>query len=227
MPILIADPDETSRTLAGEALRRVGFVTLEAESGEEAVDIARRDRPRVVVLEVCLPGICGYEVCRLLKDEFGERLGVVFVSATRTEPHDRVAGLLLGADDYLAKPFDGDELAARVRRLAERSGPIGLGGASHLTPREGEVYALLAEGLDQREIARRLFITPKTVATHIEHILAKLGVRSRAHAVALAYRRNPVDTEQHHSLTVPAVLLAGDGFLSDWLSAFASVPVFG
>jgi DNA-binding NarL/FixJ family response regulator len=227
MPILIVDPDETSRRLAGEALRRVGFLTLEAESGEEAVDVARRKRPRVVVLEVCLPGICGYEVCRELKDEFSERLAIVFVSATRKEPHDRVGGLLLGADDYLGKPFDGDELAARVRRLAERSAPIGLGGASHLTPREGEVYALLAQGLGQGEIARRLFITPKTVATHIEHILGKLGVRSRAQAVAFAHRRNSVDTEQHHSLTLPALLLAGDGSFLDWFSAFGGVPVFG
>jgi DNA-binding NarL/FixJ family response regulator len=186
MPILIADPDETSRKLAAEALCRVGFSTLEAESGEEAIEVARRERPRVAVLEVCLTGICGYEVCRALKDEFGERMSIVFVSATRKEPHDRVGGLLLGANDYMGKPFDSDELAARVRNLAERSAPRG--GASHLTPREGEVYELLAKGLDQEEIARRLFISPKTVATHIEHVLAKLGVRSRAQAVALAYQ---------------------------------------
>jgi DNA-binding NarL/FixJ family response regulator len=193
MPILIADPDEASRKHAGEALRRVGFSTLEAESGEEAIAVTRRDRPRVAVLEVCLPGICGYEVCHQLRDEFADRLAIVFVSATRTEPYDRVGGLLLGANDYLGKPFDGDEFAARVRMLAERLGHNVLSGASGLTPREGEVYALLAQGLDQEEIARRLFISPKTVATHIEHVLRKLGVRSRAQAVALAYRGNPAD----------------------------------
>jgi DNA-binding NarL/FixJ family response regulator len=186
MPILIADPDEESRKLACEALRRVGFSTLEAEGGEEAIAIARRKRPRVVVLEVCLTGTCGYEVCRALKDEFGERISIVFVSATRKEPHDRVGGLLLGANDYMGKPYDSDELVARVRNLAERSAPLGV--ASHLTPREAEVYALLVRGLDQGEIADRLFITPKTVGTHIEHVLGKLGVRSRAQAVALAYR---------------------------------------
>jgi DNA-binding NarL/FixJ family response regulator len=194
MQALIADPDDKSRALACEALHRAGFSTLEAKRGEEAIELARRERPSVVVLEVCLAGICGYEVCRKLKAEFGERLSIVFVSATRREPYDRVGGLLLGADDYLSKPFDGDELAARVRRLAESSAPPGLAGASNLTPREGEVYALLAEGLDQGEIAGRLFITSKTVGTHIEHILGKLGVRSRAQAVALAYRSSPAHT---------------------------------
>jgi DNA-binding NarL/FixJ family response regulator len=221
MLILIADPEKGARELAAEALRRAGYATLEANSGEEAVEIARRERPRVVVLEVSLPEICGYEVCRQLKEEFGERLSIVFVSATRNEPHDRVGGLLLGADDYLAKPFDGDELAARVRRLAERATPLDSEVASDLTPREREILGLLAQGLDQSEIAGRLFITAKTVGTHIEHVLGKLGVRSRAQAVARAYQRNLVDTKpfHFHSSGILALLLSRDGFLLDWLSA--------
>jgi DNA-binding NarL/FixJ family response regulator len=189
VPVLIADPDETARRLAGESLRRAGYTTLEVENGDEALALARRERPRVVVLEVCLTGVCGYEVCRELKDEFGDRVAIVFVSATRQEPYDRVAGLLLGADDYLGKPVDGNELVARVRRLVQRRfAPPDLAVNSSLTPREGEVYALLVQGLDQAEIADLLVISPNTVGTHIEHILGKLGVRSRAQAVALAYR---------------------------------------
>lgn len=193
MPVLIADPDETARRLAGESLRRAGYTTLEVENGDEALALARRERPRVVVLEVCLTGVCGYEVCRELKDEFGDRVAIVFVSATRQEPYDRVAGLLLGADDYLGKPVDGNELVARVRRLVQRrSAPPDVAVNSSLTPREGEVYALLVQGLDQAEIADLLVISPNTVGTHIEHILGKLGVRSRAQAVALAYRSDPL-----------------------------------
>jgi DNA-binding NarL/FixJ family response regulator len=193
VPVLIADPDETARRLAGESLRRAGYTTLEVENGDEALALARRERPRVVVLEVCLTGVCGYEVCRELKDEFGDRVAIVFVSATRQEPYDRVAGLLLGADDYLGKPVDGNELVARVRRLVQRrSAPPDVAVNSSLTPREGEVYALLVQGLDQAEIADLLVISPNTVGTHIEHILGKLGVRSRAQAVALAYRSDPL-----------------------------------
>jgi DNA-binding NarL/FixJ family response regulator len=193
VPVLIADPDETARRLAGESLRRAGYTTLEVENGDEALALARRERPRVVVLEVCLTGVCGYEVCRELKDEFGDRVAIVFVSATRQEPYDRVGGLLLGADDYLGKPVDGNELVARVRRLVQRRfAPPDLAVNSSLTPREGEVYALLVQGLDQAEIADLLVISPNTVGTHIEHILGKLGVRSRAQAVALAYRSDPL-----------------------------------
>ena len=193
MQVLIADPDKTARRLAAESLRRAGYTTLEVEDGDEALELARRERPRVVVLEVCLTGVCGYEVCRKLKDEFGDRVAIVFVSATRQEPYDRVGGLLLGADDYLGKPVDGNELVARVRRLVQRRfAPPDLAVNSSLTPREGEVYALLVHGLDQAEIADRLVISRKTVGTHIEHILGKLGVRSRAQAVALAYRSDPL-----------------------------------
>jgi DNA-binding NarL/FixJ family response regulator len=100
--------------------------------------------------------------------------------------------LLLGADDYLAKPFAPDELLARVRRLVQRALPPSLTIPSVLTKRELEVLGLLAEGLAQREIATRLTISEKTVGSHIERILSKLGVRSRAQAVALAFREDLV-----------------------------------
>src|SRR5512133_1403309 len=115
--IFVVDDDGRSRTLVSRVLKRVGFRTYEAETGEEALAAAKRERPALVILEVLLPGVAGYEVCRELKDAFGEALPIVFVSGSRTEPGDRVAGLLVGGDDYLVKPFDPDELLARVRRL--------------------------------------------------------------------------------------------------------------
>jgi DNA-binding NarL/FixJ family response regulator len=145
-------------------------------------------------LEVALPGLSGYEVCHQLRNEFGDALPIVFLSGDRTEPFDRVAGLLIGADDYLVKPFALDELLARVRRLARRTAPVPPAVASKLTNREMEVLRLLADGLDQDEIARQLFITRKTVGTHIENTMRKLGVRNRAQAVALAYREDLVES---------------------------------
>lgn len=189
-PILIADHDEETRSLVAAVLAQAGYETLEAASGDEAIDAARRALPRLVVLEVALPGLSGYEVCHQLRNEFGEALPIVFVSGDRTEPFDRVAGFLIGADDYLIKPFAPDELLARVRRLARRTAPVPASVASKLTNREMEVLRLLAEGLEQGDIARQLFITRKTVGTHIENIMRKLGVRSRSQAVALAYRED-------------------------------------
>jgi DNA-binding NarL/FixJ family response regulator len=169
---------------------------VRAESaGDEALEQVGRERPGVAILDVSLPGISGYELCRELKDRFGSDLPVVLISADRTEPFDRVGGLLIGADDYIVKPFDPDEMVARVRRLVdkrpytERRGPSDRnGGLELLTRRELQVLRLLASGLGAPAIARELVITSKTVSTHIQRILAKLGVHNQAQAVAAAYR---------------------------------------
>jgi DNA-binding NarL/FixJ family response regulator len=106
-----------------------------------------------------------------------------------------VAGLLLGGDDYLVKPFDPDELLARARRLLPA--PLIDGRKAHeLTRRELHVLSLLVDGLTQSEIADKLVISPKTVSKHIEHILAKLGVHSRAQAVALAVRGGLLEADR-------------------------------
>jgi DNA-binding NarL/FixJ family response regulator len=192
-PVLVVDGDAGSCAALSRALRRAGYLTQQAHTGEEALDAADRQRPALVIMETHLPGASGYEICREFRERYGEDLPIIFVSAARTDETDRVAGLLLGADDYLAKPIRFDHLLARVRRLMTQSAAVAGPVASSLTPREQEVLGLLAEGLEQDEIANRLFITPKTVAKHIEHILGKLGVHSRAQAVVLALRRDSLD----------------------------------
>jgi DNA-binding NarL/FixJ family response regulator len=185
--ILVADHDRASRALMSRVLERVGYTVHQAETGEEALAVAKRERPALVVVEALLRGVSGYEVCHELKHEFGEALPIVFISGNRTESGDRVAGLLVGADDYLVKPFDPEELLARVRRLLPA--PLADGRRPHqLTQRELEVLSLLVEGLNQSEIAEKLVLSPRTVGKHIEHILGKLGVHSRAQAVSFAVR---------------------------------------
>jgi two-component system nitrate/nitrite response regulator NarL len=205
--ILIADSDRQSCMLISHALNRAGYTTYLANTGEEALAAAKRERPVLVIVEPLLPGVSGYEVCRELKDEFGETLPIIFVSRDRTEPGDRVAGLLVGGNDYLVKPLDPNELLARVRRFLS-SALAGERTARELTRRELDVLSLLVDGLSQPEIAAKLFVTPKTVGKHIEHILAKLGVHSRAQAVAVAVRdeliethRRAPDVEAHRSFT--------------------------
>jgi DNA-binding NarL/FixJ family response regulator len=186
--ILIVDADAQSRAALGRALERAGYRTEQACTGEHALHSASRQRPAAIILETHLPGVSGYAICRELRDRYGEHLPIIFISAARTEEPDQVAGLLLGADDYLPKPVQIDRLIARVRRLTTRAAAVASSVAARLTPRELEVLTLLTEGLEQDEIARRLFIAPKTVAKHIERVLSKLGVRSRAQAIAIALR---------------------------------------
>ena len=161
---------------------------LEARSGSEAIALAQEGEPSVAILEIPLEVLSGYEVCRALKSSRGSAVSVLFLSGARTESYDRVAGLLVGADDYLVKPYAADELLVRVRRLEARARPMSTGAREKLTRRESDVLRLLAQGLTQDEIAGRLEISSKTVSTHIEHVLRKLGVHSRAQAVALAFR---------------------------------------
>jgi DNA-binding NarL/FixJ family response regulator len=203
--VLVADADAKARTLVADLLARAGYLAVLSQDGEEALEIGRRERLELAVLDVCLPGISGYEVCRELKDEFGERLPVILVSGSRTEPHDCAAGLLIGADDYVTKPFNPGEFLARVRRCITRAalidesadGPT-VSDRYGLSPREGEVLTLLGEGLGTKAIAKRLVISTKTVSTHIQRILSKLGVHSRAEAIAFAYREQLIgDVEAH------------------------------
>jgi DNA-binding NarL/FixJ family response regulator len=196
--VLVVDNDPPFRAFVRELLERRGFDVAEAADGEAALSAAAFRRPELVLLDVCLPRASGYEVCRELRDRFGDSLGIIFVSGERIESIDRVSGLLLGADDYLSKPFDPDELLARVRTVLRRvSRPSSNGHGkvvassipdAELTPRELEVLQLLAEGLTQSQIARHLVISPRTVGTHIQNLLGKLDVHSRAQAVAHAHR---------------------------------------
>jgi DNA-binding NarL/FixJ family response regulator len=194
--ILVVDDDPVIRSAIRTILADAGYATCEADSGPEALRAARSEAPALVLLDVNLPGICGYEVCRLLRDEFGDQFPIVFVSGARTESFDRVAGLLLGADDYVSKPFAEDELLARVRTLLGRQHKaVARALASRLTARELQVLRLLSTGLAPDDIARLMVISPKTVGAHVEHIYMKLGVQTRAQAVAVAYRDELLDTE--------------------------------
>jgi two-component system nitrate/nitrite response regulator NarL len=193
--ILIVTSDGASRSLLAGLFKGAGYATAEVERGGEALTYAKRARPAVVLLDVKLGDISGYEVCYQLRQRFGEELSIIFMSGERTEPEDRVAGLLIGADDYITKPFDSNELLARVRRGLIKSALHGGAVDSQLTPREHEVLGLLATGIGPDDVAHKLFISPKTVGTHIQRILTKLGVHSRMEAVAIAYRTGLVDRD--------------------------------
>jgi DNA-binding NarL/FixJ family response regulator len=201
--VLVVDGDDAWRSFAAALLARAGFTAVGAATGADGFALAQRERPALVLLDVALPDVDGFEVCRELRDAFGDALPIVLTSANRTDAHDRVAGLLLGADDYIVKPCDPAELLARVRRHFARTGVGRTGPSSEarptdsfgLTKRELQVLRRLATGVAPAEIAHELVISPKTVASHLQRVLAKMRVHSRIQAIALAREHGLIAVE--------------------------------
>jgi DNA-binding response OmpR family regulator len=127
--ILVVDDDRDIADIIGYSLRKDGHEPILAHSGEDALAIAARSRPDLVLLDVMLPGLSGFEVCRQLRSR--GNIPVILLTA-KGEEADRVWGLDLGADDYITKPFSHRELLARIRAVARRA-------AAAETPNEGEV----------------------------------------------------------------------------------------
>jgi adenylate cyclase len=115
--ILIVDDNETNRCLLATRLGAEGYETTEAENGERALAVAREVAPDVVLLDVMMPKIDGFEVCRRLKGDFTLGFVPIIMVTARTDSKDVVTGLNAGADEYLTKPIDHAALVARVRSM--------------------------------------------------------------------------------------------------------------
>ncbi len=120
--ILVVDDERVLAETIGYNLRREGYTTVAAHDGPGALATARRERPDAIVLDVMLPGLDGFEVCRALRREM---VTPILLLTARESELDKVLGLELGADDYLTKPFSMRELLARVKALLRRSALVG------------------------------------------------------------------------------------------------------
>lgn len=203
MRILVVDDEAPMRALLRLFLEQHGFAVSEAEDGYEALERVRTERPDLVLLDIMLPGIDGWAVCRILRRE--SDVPVIMLTA-RDDVRDRVSGLEAGADDYLVKPFAEEELLARIRAVLRRTprvegrpadrviaGPLLIdvpareaychGRRLNLTPKEFDLLALLArhpgQVLDRARIIERVWGWDydgdvRTVDTHVKTLRAKL-----------------------------------------------------
>lgn len=187
MNILVVDDDRDIADIIGYSLRKEGHRPTLAYSGEEALALAERSLPDLVVLDVMLPGLSGFDVCRKLRER--GPVPVILLTA-RGEEGDRVWGLDLGADDYMTKPFSHRELLARIRAVARRV-------AAAQTPDQGSVMV----GQLQVDFGRRLVtmesrvveLTPKEY--EILHCLALNMGRVVPHERLLAFAWGPMSLE--------------------------------
>lgn len=120
--VLVVDDEKSISELITTSLRFVGFDVRTAATGAEALRVAEEFKPHALILDVMLPDLDGFEVCRQLR-ESGQEVGVLFLTA-KDSTDDKIKGLTLGGDDYVTKPFSLEELVARLRALLRRTGVI-------------------------------------------------------------------------------------------------------
>lgn len=118
--ILLVEDEVSIRKFIKINLEREGFEVFEAGSGEEGLEIAERENPAIVLLDIMLPGMDGFEVCDKLRKSF-PHLGIIMLTA-KAEDYDKIMGLQSGTDDYLTKPFNPTELTLRIKSLERRLG---------------------------------------------------------------------------------------------------------
>lgn len=226
--LLVVDDEPGLRTALKAYLEDEGFAVTTANDGEEGVQKAQELLPDVVISDVMMPRLDGYGLLKKLRDD--ERLGgtpVIFLTA-KGMTADRIAGFQAGCDDYIPKPFDPDELVARVRNVVNRQqrllaeaarfadADIGqlsrqiteirsllatggskkaeAGAVRHdFTPREASVLQLVAEGLMNKEIARRLETSIRNVEKYVSRLFIKTGTASRTELVRYALEHGLVE----------------------------------
>ena len=209
--LLIAD----DHTILRQGLKRIlesesdMIVIGEAANGAEAVKRARQLRPDVVIMDVSMPELDGIESMRQIVSSLNARVIILTVHLEHQVISEAVAA---GAAGYLVKDSLDHELVSAVRTvvhggtvfssnvsklLAESSQSGGIGSPrslNALTAREREVFLLLAEGKSPTDVARSLFVSPKTVHTHRQHIMEKLGLRTTTELIRFALRRGLIKT---------------------------------
>ncbi|RYG21565.1 response regulator transcription factor [bacterium] len=201
MKLLIVDDEPAILETVETKLRREGFSTFTADSAEEGLRLFRRVRPDLVILDIMLPGRSGFDLCRTIRKD--SSTPILFVSA-RADEADRVKGLELGADDYMVKPFNLSEMAARVKAILRRStgeavqetierGNLRIDARSHEATLDGEVlslspkeFALLSflaknpgqvfsrEALLDRVWGRDAFVSARTVDVHVRWLRTRI-----------------------------------------------------
>ncbi|WOD39306.1 response regulator transcription factor [Nodosilinea sp. E11] len=197
--VLIVDDDPVMQLALTRRLQDQGFEVLNATSGEEALSLLTTQPADVVVSDVMMPGMSGFEFCHQLRSSpEGEMVPFIFLSSLG-ELTNRVQGHLMGADDYLVKPFSAQELIAKVKgaiarsqrlhsvleRMAEQTAaqPAPL----PLTPAEERVFWEVVQGFTNKQIGEHLFLSPRTVQTHLSNMLTKLNLENRSQIVRFAF----------------------------------------
>ncbi|MEB3225862.1 MAG: response regulator transcription factor [Synechococcus sp.] len=202
--ILVVDDDPILQKILESLLQQAGYSVKTALSGEQGLSIWSEFQPDLIISDVRMPGIDGFELCRQIRSEpSGQLIPFLFLSS-QTNLDNRLEGHFSGADDYVTKPFEMPELLAKIERQLTRSEQIqqeiqrltkqaAMAEPKHpvkplpLTPAEMRVFWEVIQGWTNKQISGHLHISPRTVQTHLSNILNKLNLENRSQLVRFAY----------------------------------------
>lgn len=209
--VLVVDDDPLSLKVLSRHLTQHGYRVCTGASGVEGLRLFAQEQPDVVVSDVVMPEMDGFEFCRQLRQQRGGELVPFIFLSSRGEVDDRVQGYEWGADDYIIKPFEPLELVAKIEAQIERSrrtqseilrliqqqpqakpevaAPRPTPAELPLTAAEERVFREVIRGSTNKQIGEKLFISPRTVQTHLTNILSKLSLENRSQLVRFAYER--------------------------------------
>ncbi len=212
LTILIADDDMATRQDISDYLEISGYSAITAVDGEEALAMVEAAHPHLVITDIVMPRMNGYELVRHIHQKPAFRLLPVIFLTLRNKTEERIQGYESGTDLYLLKPFELNELGAAIRHLLERAQMIqseqrlsyeerlrtpfqppmadieNYEFPLNLTQREREVLVLLTHGLSNTQIGTQLYLSPRTVEKYVSSLLRKTETSNRAELVGWAMR---------------------------------------
>ncbi len=216
LTILVVDDDLGTRLSISDYLELSGYIVITADDGQEALEIVEEYHPDLIVTDIVMPRMNGYELVRQVRQKPAYRLLPVILLTARIKTQERILGYQSGCDLYLPKPFELEELAAAIRNLLERSQIIqseygfspqeNLGNSapkfadshnhvnhfqksealSSLSSREQEVLELLTHGHSNAQMGNQLHLSPRTVEKYVSSLLRKTDTNNRAELVRFA-----------------------------------------
>ncbi|VXD25942.1 Two-component response regulator [Planktothrix serta PCC 8927] len=217
LTILVVDDDLGTRLSISDYLDISGYSVIAAENGQEALRLVEQYQPHLIVTDIAMPEMDGYELIKRVRARPVFRLLPVIFLTAHTSTQERIRGYQLGCDNYLPKPFELEELGVVIRALLERSQLIesewrvrladtvpDVSEATSeavvikspptleisLTQREREVLDLLAEGLSNIAIGDHLHLSPRTVEKYVSSLLRKTDSNNRAELIRFALKNN-------------------------------------
>lgn len=202
--LLLIDDDPNLILLVKDYLEFRGYNVVTAENGREALEVLDQNIPDMIICDVMMPEMDGYSLVKHIRQEpQTNTIPVLFLSA-KGQSQDRVKGLNEGADVYMVKPFEPEELVAQVesslkqiKRLSQGR-ILGKDGVStiqvpnnvELTPTELKVVQLVAKGMANREIAEKLNVSQRTIESHVSNMLNKTSLNNRTELARWAIESN-------------------------------------